>query len=129
LFPHYRTASPHFNGQVRSPVHNAQPSFSLLYHAQPSFFLFYNAQPSFCLKLSFICKTGLNNGIRLRRLLAAHGDERAREVQGLLCGALQAIIVRLNPQTIAQHADTFMVMFLSVLQAKSATLNEEVASP
>lgn len=59
-------------------------------------------------------------------LLTVQGDDRAREGQGLLCGALQAIIVRLNAQTVIQHADTLMMMFLSVLQAKSATLNEEV---
>jgi hypothetical protein len=62
-------------------------------------------------------------------LLSASGDERAREVQGLLCGSLQAIILRLNPQTVAQHADNLMMMFLHVLQAKSATLNEEVCIP
>lgn len=63
---------------------------------------------------------------RLQRSLAVGtSDERSCEVQGLLCGALQAIIIRMDSRTIAQHADGLMMMFLRVLQAKSATLNEE----
>eukprot|EP00474_Spongospora_subterranea_P008852 CRZ09310.1 hypothetical protein [Spongospora subterranea] len=63
---------------------------------------------------------------RLQLVLAGPvGDDRGREVQGLLCGALQVIIVRLTPDTVVHHADSLMMMFLRVLQSKSATLSEE----
>lgn len=53
-------------------------------------------------------------------------DEKHQEIQGLLCGALQVIIHKLDDKVITPHGDYLMALFLKVLQSKSATIHEAV---
>ena len=58
---------------------------------------------------------------------ALTGSEREKqnEVQALLCGACQTIIQKLQQPVIVSHADTFMALFIKVLESKNATVHEE----
>lgn len=57
--------------------------------------------------------------------LTAEDREKQNEVQGLLCGALQVIIQKLEDSVVIPHADTLMLLFLKVLHSKHATIHEE----
>lgn len=57
--------------------------------------------------------------------LTAEEKTKQNEAQALLCGTLQAIVQKLSSEELASHFDGLMHLFLSVLQAKSATVHEE----
>jgi importin subunit beta-1 len=52
-------------------------------------------------------------------------DPKLVEVQGLLCAALQVVIIKLDDDIVLPAADTLMTLFLKVMTAKSATVLEE----
>lgn len=47
------------------------------------------------------------------------------EVQGLMCGALQAVIQKLSDEAVLPFCDNLMTLFLQVLHSKTATVHEE----
>jgi len=61
-------------------------------------------------------------------VLTNEDKERKEGVQGLLCGLIQVLVLRLEPQQIAPHADNIMTNLLQVLQLRNATCHEEAFS-
>lgn len=55
------------------------------------------------------------------------GEERENQnmVQAYLCSSLQVVIQKLDKSVILPQADTLMILFLQVLQSKTATVHQE----
>ena len=54
--------------------------------------------------------------------------EQKEGVQGLLCGLIQVIAIKVSKEEIAPYCDSIMTNFLQVLQSKNATCHEEALS-
>jgi len=61
-------------------------------------------------------------------VLTNEDKERKEGVQGLLCGLIQVLVLRLEPEDVLPHADSIMQNLLQVLQLKNATCHEEAFS-
>lgn len=61
-------------------------------------------------------------------VLTNEDKERKEGVQGLLCGLIQVLVLRLEQNDIMPHADGIMQNLLQVLQLKNATCHEEAFS-
>ncbi|GFH57808.1 hypothetical protein CTEN210_14284 [Chaetoceros tenuissimus] len=60
--------------------------------------------------------------------LTNEDKERNEGVQGLLCGLIQVLVLKIDAQFIPPHADSIMQNLLQVLQVKNATCHEEAFS-
>mmetsp|Transcript_27632 Transcript_27632/g.40920 ORF Transcript_27632/g.40920 Transcript_27632/m.40920 type:complete len:867 (-) Transcript_27632:353-2953(-) len=61
-------------------------------------------------------------------VLTKEDKERKEGVQGLLCGLIQVLVLKVEPQYVIPHADSIMQNLLQVLQSKNATCHEEAFS-
>ena len=61
-------------------------------------------------------------------VLTNEDKERKEGVQGLLCGLIQVLVMRLSENDVALQADSIMQNLLQVLQLKNATCHEEAFS-
>lgn len=61
-------------------------------------------------------------------VLTKEDKERKEGVQGLLCGLIQVLVLKIEPQHVIPHADSIMQNLLQVLQSKNATCHEEAFS-
>ena len=61
-------------------------------------------------------------------VLTNEDKERKEGVQGLLCGLIQVLVMKLDQQTVRPHGDSIMQNLLQVLQLKNATCHEEAFS-
>lgn len=61
-------------------------------------------------------------------VLTKEDEERKEDGQGLLCGLIKLLVLKVEPQYIIPHADSIMQNLLLVLQSKNATCHEEALS-
>ena len=61
-------------------------------------------------------------------VLTNEDKERKEGVQGLLCGLIQVLVIRMEAKSVMPHADNIMHNLLQVLQSKNATCHEEAFS-
>jgi hypothetical protein len=54
--------------------------------------------------------------------------EKKEGLQGLLCGLIQVLALRLDKENVLPQADTIMSNVLQVLQSKNATCHQEAFS-
>ncbi len=60
--------------------------------------------------------------------LTNEDKEQKEGVQGLLCGLIQVIAIKVTKEEVMPHCDSIMTQFLQVLQTKNATCHEEAFS-
>ncbi len=60
--------------------------------------------------------------------LTGEDKEHLEGVQGLLCGLIQVLVIKLDIECVGPHADAAMQNLLQVLQLKNATCHEEAFS-
>ena len=60
--------------------------------------------------------------------LTNEDKEQKEGVQGLLCGLIQVIAIKVSKEELLPHCDNIMTSFLQVLQTKNATCHEEALS-
>ena len=61
-------------------------------------------------------------------VLTATDKERKEGVQGLLCGLIQVLILKMGDKDVEPHADNIMTCLLQVMQIKNATCHQEAFS-
>ena len=61
-------------------------------------------------------------------VLTKEDKERKEGVQGLLCGLIQVLVLKIERQHVIPYADSIMQNLLQVLQSKNATCHEEAFS-
>ncbi len=61
-------------------------------------------------------------------VLTSVDKERKEGVQGLLCGVIQVLIIKIDSNHVEKHADDIMTCLLQVLQIKNATCHQEAFS-
>ena len=61
-------------------------------------------------------------------VLSNDEKEKKEGTQGLLCGLIQVLVLKIDEQTVEQHADRIMTCLLQVLQIKNATCHQEAFS-